>query len=322
MEYVRGPSLRQLFETAARDGRPTPIAVALSIIAETADALHHAHELRDGIHGPLGLVHGDLNPDNVIVGTDGFVKIIDFGVALTSSNDTQTDGLRGSLRYMAPEQARSEGAFDRRADVYALGILLFELTTGRRLYDGADVQVLTKLVEEDVPVPSSVQSDYPRELEPMVLASLARDPRRRLSSTAALSRALHGYARGHDLTLGPETIVEHLKAVWPATADPPVRIPARPPDFVSRGDAVEVEAVVESEPPPPPTLDDLEHHEVLRDLSAFHPDAGEALRRDLFPSAHAVRPPTAPPPTEPGAYRQPGSAERVFRRPSEIPPRK
>jgi len=134
MEYVHGSDLKRVVARVAASGRPFPIDQAVRIVREVAAALHHAHE-RCGPDGtPLRIVHRDVSPSNIQISYDGAVKLIDFGVAKSevSSIRTQTGTLKGKAGYMAPEQVQC-GPVDRRTDVYALGIVLWELLSGRQL---------------------------------------------------------------------------------------------------------------------------------------------------------------------------------------------
>lgn len=273
MEYIAGPNLRELREAEDRTGRDMPLQVALSIVVQACNALHHAHELRDRRGGAVGIVHGDLTPDNVLLTRDGVVKIIDFGVAVTASEDTQPAGLRGTIRYMAPEQARADGLVDRRADVYALGILLFELTTGTALREGDDVQVLTQVGQGTVTSPTTRRADYPPDLAEIALGALSLDPQQRPPTAAALGQAIEGFAWDRGIAVGIRPVAEFVRALHELPA--PLAIdPTAPPDFVDMT-LPEASAPAADEPPPssPPIVGDDEHDEMLDDLEMLAPSA-------------------------------------------------
>ncbi len=156
MEYVRGKDARKLLRAAGR-GRPIPLDVALSIVCGAARGLHFAHELRDDDGELLGVVHRDVSPSNVIIGFDGVARVLDFGVAKAARrcSETRTGVIKGKSGYMSPEQTVGQPV-DRRSDVFALGVLLFELTTGTRMYRASgDLELLTMAAKADVPAPSS-----------------------------------------------------------------------------------------------------------------------------------------------------------------------
>ncbi len=194
MEWVRGDSLRTVMVDARRR-RPIPPEMAVRIIADTSAGLHAAHELR-GWDGELrNLVHCDVSPHNILVGVDGRSRLVDFGVANgTAYGDPERGGsVKGKFGYMSPEQANGE-AIDRRSDVFALGIVLFELTTGERLYRGElPAHTLTLAQEARVPNPTHVLADYPARLATIVLKALERDQNARYQTAQALQQALEHF---------------------------------------------------------------------------------------------------------------------------------
>ncbi|MFW5924912.1 MAG: serine/threonine-protein kinase [Myxococcota bacterium] len=193
MELVEGRTLAEL-RSAAGETTPVPVDAALGVGRQLCAVLHHVHERRDGAGRPLGIVHCDVTPDNVLVTAEGIVKLVDFGVARSGADPEPPTRVRGTLAYMAPEQITGEPP-DRRSDLFAVGALLYEMTTGRRLRQGSDVEVMTRAVEQDVPPPSAHRDDYPPELEELVMACLARDPDRRPPHARALSAKLASVGR-------------------------------------------------------------------------------------------------------------------------------
>jgi serine/threonine protein kinase len=176
MEYVDGCSLEQLLRTLSRRKEQLSPEVACHIAMEIAAGLHAAHETVDDDGAPLGIVHRDISPSNVLVTRDGRIKVIDFGIAKARNrlSDTRTgDGLKGKLRYMSPEQAFGR-EIDRRADVYALGIVLWELLTIQPLFRHPNELALLDLVRApDVPAPSTHNPNVTQALDAVVARALA-----------------------------------------------------------------------------------------------------------------------------------------------------
>jgi len=197
MEWVSGEALSIIMKYAAtRGGIPLPIAV--HIATQTCRGLHQAHELRDADGVLVGLVHRDVSPQNVLVTYDGVVKVVDFGVAkATARLDTQTEAgqLKGKIAYMSPEQLRGE-KIDRRTDVFAMGILLYMMTTGKHPFRGDDQAQTIARISSDEPaiLPSTLIPGYPAGLEACVMQALAKDSAKRYPSAndmlLGLTRAL------------------------------------------------------------------------------------------------------------------------------------
>jgi len=215
MEHVRGVSLADLCRAAAKAGKPMPLAVATGIVSQVCLALHHAHERRDREGRALRIVHRDVTPHNIMISPDAVVQVLDFGVAQTTARvDTDAGAVRGTYAYMGPEQVRGR-PLDKRADVFALGVILYELTTGRRLFRGSDIQVMTQIVEQDVPPPSRQLPSYPRDLEEIVLGALQRDRAKRTPSAAHLALALDQFCMRHGLVSGALVVSHFVRALFP-----------------------------------------------------------------------------------------------------------
>ncbi|MFO0652666.1 MAG: protein kinase [Polyangiales bacterium] len=217
MEYVAGESLSTLLKaTMTRGGRFSP-AVAASIGADVAGALHTAHELRGDSGEPLELVHRDVSPQNVIVRYDGRVKLTDFGVAKAVGRlqRTQPGEIKGKLAYMAPEQAYGR-AVDRRSDVYSLGVVLYEVALGRRLFGGkSDAETVRNIIQHNVPAPRSIDPNFPVSLEEILLGMLQADPSQRFQSAGAVERALRAF-----VTTAGEVDVDQRLGELARTLDP------------------------------------------------------------------------------------------------------
>ncbi|MBS2016173.1 MAG: protein kinase [Deltaproteobacteria bacterium] len=192
MEYVHGASLGQVLSILkSRGGLPIPHAVQLAM--QIAGGLHGAHEATADDGSPLGIVHRDVSPTNVLVSYKGYVRVIDFGVARAKQvgGQTKTGSLRGKLAYMPPEQARSARTVDRRADLYALGLVLWEMLTRRRVFDAdSDIAILNQIREAKVVPPSTYARSVPRALDAVVMRMLDQDPERRQPTGAHVQREL------------------------------------------------------------------------------------------------------------------------------------
>lgn len=193
MEYVHGLSLSQTLRLlGARPGVPIEHAVAIAM--QIAAGLHGAHEATDEQGAPLGIVHRDVSPQNVLLSWGGHVRLIDFGVAkarVQGERNTQTGSLRGKLAYMPPEQARSSKHVDRRADIYALGLVLWEMLAGKRMLDAPDdLTLLSLLKNPPIVPPSSYGRDIPPALDDAVLKCLALKPDDRPGTAADVQRML------------------------------------------------------------------------------------------------------------------------------------
>lgn len=215
MEWVEGDSLHAIIAEAGKR-RPIPPEMAVRIIADAAAGLHAAHELRDDKGNFLNVVHRDVSPHNILIGVDGAVKLVDFGVAKAmgrSSEVTSAGQLKGKFGYMSPEQAMAKKV-DRRSDVFALGIVLFELTTGRRLFRGQhDAETLHMVVSGKIPHPTSLVAGYPPALEEIALKALQRDPAKRFQTAEEFRRALDGYLKSERVVVPLAGIANLLKKV-------------------------------------------------------------------------------------------------------------
>jgi serine/threonine-protein kinase len=192
MEYVQGEALSKLIRAARRQGEVVPPRIAVAVLAGALHGLHAAHEAKSEQGAPLNIVHRDISPQNIMVGTDGAARVLDFGVAKAAARVTSTrDGqMKGKVSYMAPEQLRGKGV-DRRTDVFAAGVVLWETLTGRRLFDGDDPgEILSKLLESVIPPPSSLEPGVPKHLDEIVLKALDRNADRRWATARDFAIAL------------------------------------------------------------------------------------------------------------------------------------
>ena len=198
MEWVNGESVARLLKPPRSDGqKPTPERlnprVAARIIADAAAGLHAAHELTDEFGERRNVVHRDVSPQNILVSVNGNVKVTDFGVAKAlggSQEATMAGQIKGKTAYMSPEQA-SGGRIDRRSDIFALGICLYEITTGVRPFTGeGQVAVLKAVLDCEFEKPSDLVPGYPRDLEAIVLRAMAKDPMQRYPSADRMRVAI------------------------------------------------------------------------------------------------------------------------------------
>ncbi len=214
MEWVEGAALHALISEANKR-RAIPAEHAVRLIADTAGGLHAAHEIRDQNGVPRNLVHCDLSPQNILVGLDGTIKLVDFGVASTVGRlgAESTPFVRGKVGYMSPEQTRAD-VLDRRSDIFSLGIVLFELTTGFRLFRGKDNRHTIELVRQArIPRPTQVMNGYPKELEAVVLKALQRDLSLRFQSADEFKNALEQYLRNERIVVPPAGVGGLVKRV-------------------------------------------------------------------------------------------------------------
>lgn len=192
MEYVEGDTMAGLMAREASHGRKLPPQVALRIGLDTLSGLHAAHDLRDEDNNLVNLVHRDVSPQNILVGTDGSARITDFGVAKASSRLTSTrEGtLKGKLAYMPPEQAKG-GAIDQRTDIFAMGVVLWEALAGRRLFKGeTELETINRLLFEPIPTLRSREPLVPEAVEQVIMRALDRDPLKRFTTSADFADAL------------------------------------------------------------------------------------------------------------------------------------
>ncbi|MCB9550330.1 MAG: serine/threonine protein kinase [Myxococcales bacterium] len=218
MEYIRGPTVRDLLAGAADKGRRgLPRAVALTIAIAVAEALDYAHARRDPEGRPLGIVHRDLNPHNVLVAYTGAVKLIDFGIAKAAHrlHQTRSGIVKGTWGYIAPEQISRKAPLDHRADIFTLGVLLYELSFGRHPYGEGDheTEQLARMVNGSLIPPEQHDPHYPPALNRLLRACLRPDPADRPARMRDVVDALadHARATGESVTLGElAEVVDHF----------------------------------------------------------------------------------------------------------------
>ena len=197
MEYVEGVTLARLMAQATQRQKPVPPAILLRIAIDMLCGLHAAHELTDDNGAPLGLVHRDCSPQNVLVGLDGATRIADFGIARASSRiaNTREGEMKGKLAYMAPEQTQGDD-IDRRADLFSVGVVLWEVLTGRRLFKAStEAATLRRLLADPIPKPSDINKVVPAAIDRFCMRALERAADARFQTAAEMADALEQVAR-------------------------------------------------------------------------------------------------------------------------------
>lgn len=192
IQYVHGLDLATLVSTARARGERTPPAVATAIVSGVLRGLHAAHEARSEEGRPLGLVHRDVSPQNVVVGDDGVARVLDFGIAKALRRDqvTMQGQVKGRVAYIAPEQLVGNDV-TRQADVYSAGVVLWEALTGRHLFDEpSDVALATRVLEGRVDPPSTAGAEVSPGLDDIVLRAVASDRRDRFATALEMAEAL------------------------------------------------------------------------------------------------------------------------------------
>lgn len=216
MEYLHGEPLREVMRRTEELGTAMPPEIACRVIADAAEGLHAAHELLGKNGEKLGLVHRDVTPHNLFVTYDGVTKVVDFGIAKFSSrmSHTRAGTLKGKLAYMSPEQVHGEG-IDRRTDIFALGVVLWELTTGQRLFRmESDLDTLAKVQECNVPRPSTLIRGYPVDLEKIVMKALAKNRGERFRTARELSRALQSLLMRRGLFIASDEVAAYVQSIF------------------------------------------------------------------------------------------------------------
>jgi serine/threonine protein kinase len=273
LEYVHGHDARMLFHRCRRDGQPVPLRIACYVMAEVCAGLHFAHEQLDADGNLLGIVHRDVSLQNVLVSYDGDVKLIDFGIAMSAANMARTEVgiVKGKFGYMSPEQVKGE-PLDRRSDVFAAGICLYELLTGERLFSGDnDYAAVERVRNVRIDPPSRLNRQIPSALESLVMKALAKSPRDRFQSAADMRRALQAFMSESGNVCTPDDLARQMRVTF---ADELNDVPGG-----SSGETVATSLKVEPRP--------LKPRDALTGLAAFDDlepvSALTSLDHDLVP---------------------------------------
>jgi serine/threonine-protein kinase len=217
MEYLRGHNLIEIVRAGAKLGyAKPPLEHVVSALTQCCAGLHYAHDKRDFEGRSLEIVHRDVTPQNLVVSFDGSVKVVDFGIAKAATREVETlaGTLKGKIGYMSPEQCRG-APVDRRSDVFAVGIILFELTTGKRLYhERSDFDTLKKIIEGPVPSPRDLLPFYPAFLNAIVVRCLQKNPDDRYQSARDLHADLDAFGRDNQLVTGTVPLSQYMERIY------------------------------------------------------------------------------------------------------------
>ena len=244
MEYVRGKDLVAVVRSLLGRGLPPP-ALGAYVVREVCRALAYAHGLTDDAGQPLRLIHRDVSPSNVMISFDGMVKLLDFGIAKalaeSTENKTQTGTLKGKFGYMSPEQIDGK-EIDHRADLYAVGIVLHEVLTGRRLFKGGnDLQTIAMVREGRIEPPSALNDQVPPELDRICLKALARDRDARYAGCHEMAADLDEVV--HHLKWSPEKMAELMRELFAADDVQTGPIPLLPEEASASGSSLTIGAL-------------------------------------------------------------------------------
>jgi serine/threonine-protein kinase len=282
MEYIDGASMEELMA----DRVELPFDVAARIVADTLQALDFAHESTDRQGKPLGIVHRDVTPSNIMASVDGIVKLVDFGVAKAAkkSHKTQTGAVKGKFAYMAPEQVESSDV-DRRADIFAIGIVFYELLTGRRPF-GEELAAVSKILHEDPPDPARFRSGIPDPYVQIVMRALQKDADKRYPTAHTMLLDIETALRMRNSYVGPREISavvrEYRGMDVPAGAD----LSALDTGVFAADRSAELPAarVTELEKAPPTQIEDIG---TMETAAAVDVDTSDEERTDREADAEA-----------------------------------
>ena len=215
MELLKGQELVAVLRRAVKTGHQLPLQIALGIVMQALEGLHYVHTRVDDRGRPLGLCHRDMNPTNIHVGYDGTCKIVDFGIAATRATlQAGGDGqFAGKLAYMAPEQVLGH-ELDLRADIFALGVVLYEMCLSRRLFRGVPEEVAERIVEGTIPAPTFVNPEFPPALEAVIMKALEVDPAERYQNCDHFFRDLEKFTEQASIRCTPRMISAYMSEMF------------------------------------------------------------------------------------------------------------
>jgi serine/threonine protein kinase len=216
MEYIAGRDLLAVCRRGVEVGQFLPRPLAVAILVQALRGLQHAHEKVGSDGRPLRVVHCDISPGNIVIGWGGTVKIVDFGISrATIQLRVEDHSVAGKYNYMAPEQIKGE-AVDPRADIFAIGILLYELTTGKRLFRGRPEQVMRMVIEDPIARPIEIRPDFPPALDVIIMRALERDPEARYQTARALRDELMVWLAEQGEPHGKRQLAIYLRQIFGA----------------------------------------------------------------------------------------------------------
>ncbi len=232
MEYIIGEELNELCRRGIQHERFLPLEHAVELMRQAAAGMGYFHAKRtiDASNAPLEIVHLDISPSNLLVTQDGFLKVIDFGIARARGQTQRGDVMPGKLSYMSPEQA-ARGEVDHRSDIFSLGIVMYEITVGRRLFRGNAAEIVPKLIAGEVEPPTFARRNFPPALEAIVMRALEKHPGDRYQTAYDLADDLETFLRDERLHSGPVRIARYLDILTHASGG------QRRPELISEGEA-------------------------------------------------------------------------------------
>ncbi|QSQ23939.1 serine/threonine protein kinase [Pyxidicoccus parkwayensis] len=216
MEYIPGKDMRAIFDRCRKKGEPAPVPLVAFCVSKMCEGLDYAHRKKDGMGRDMNIVHRDISPQNILLSYEGEVKVIDFGIAKAAGKATKTQAgiLKGKFGYMSPEQIRGL-PLDRRSDVFAIGVCLYEMLTGERLFVGdSDFSVLEKVRKAEVPPPSTYNRRIPENLEKIVMRALAKDVDERYQYASELGDDLQRFLITSDTIFGRKDLAQYMKSTF------------------------------------------------------------------------------------------------------------
>lgn len=214
MEYIEGMDMSDMITRVAEVGQPISASVAAAIMIQVLQALEYAHDFTDRAGNHVGLVHRDVTPHNILVSNDGVAKLVDFGVAKAKANHskTQTGAVKGKFAYMAPEQINSTPDLDRRVDVFAAGVVLYELLVGQKPF-GDDLFAVNAIMNKPTPDPREVRPDVPESLVNIIRLALAKVREERYQSAQAMMHDLEGFMRATNAYVSQRDLAAYVRGL-------------------------------------------------------------------------------------------------------------
>ncbi len=215
MEHLFGKDLRLIMDKSEEKRRPLSLEYVLYVASRACEGLYYAHHLKDLEGNPLHIIHRDISPPNIFVTYDGEVKIVDFGIAKAASQNTETvEGvIKGKVSYMSPEQAGGE-SIDQRSDIFSTGILLYEMLTGKRMFEGEPLQILPKVREAEFEPLDQVVEDLPPELYEILDRALAKDPDKRYQSSGDMLSDLEECMHENEFRPTARGLAQYMKGLF------------------------------------------------------------------------------------------------------------
>jgi serine/threonine protein kinase len=214
MEHIHGETLTDIIRRGVAVGNYLPLEHSVHIVSQAAAGLAYAHGRFDAEGAPLRIVHRDVSPSNILVSYEGQTKIVDFGIARIQDQIREESGMRpGKASYMSPEQVAGKGA-DYRSDIFSLGIILYEISLGQRLYRGPAEEVMRRIAEDKIAPPTSVRRDYPPALELIVMRALEKRPADRYQSTEEMRNDLEEFLDEAGFRTGPRRLAAYLRQLF------------------------------------------------------------------------------------------------------------